>query len=104
MFLYGQVRDELSQRSIAFAMLNIPLVSQVRTTEVFEVKAIFAYWFACALAWFLCSSSRIWENKSWRYGLSGIIGTHRIDWSDEIVLVTGGDFPASSTFGLRRPY
>ncbi|CAD6588539.1 MAG: hypothetical protein CYPHOPRED_004428, partial [Cyphobasidiales sp. Tagirdzhanova-0007] len=48
------------------------------------------YLWMCCLVWLLPWSSRVWENKSWRYGWRGLAGLNRLDWSTQIVLVTGG--------------
>ena len=43
--------------------------------------------FALAL---LPYSSTVWRNKSWRFGMTGLVGRTYLDWSKQIVLVTGG--------------
>lgn len=59
-----------------------------------------AYFGLCWLWWFLQWSSRTWENATWQYGWRGLCGLHRVDWSNEIVLVTGGITLLKVTFVL----
>lgn len=45
--------------------------------------AVWAFWFG---TWF----SKVYNGKLWRKGFAGLTSLHRIDWSNQIVLVTGG--------------
>merc|ERR1712093_7325 len=65
---------------------------QKHTLEItfFDARFALAYFATCWFLWFVPFSSRVWRNHSWKWGLQGIAGMHRIDWSDQIVLVTGG--------------
>lgn len=50
------------------------------------------------LFWFLTWSSKVYNGKLWRKGFAGITGLHKIDWSGQIVLVTGGERSSCSAF------
>jgi hypothetical protein len=48
------------------------------------------YFIACTLFWIVRWSDSVWRNQSWKDGLRGLFGQRRVDWGEEIVLVTGG--------------
>jgi len=47
-------------------------------------------WTFSVMVWLVPYAGNIWTNALWKRGFKGFFGWHRLDWSQQIVLVTGG--------------
>lgn len=68
----------------------VTLMGQGYRPHSVPFKVGVAYFVATALLWLASFSSNAWRNRLWRRGVRGLLGGHRVDWHEQIVVVTGG--------------
>lgn len=83
-----QEAPAIKQSITANACILVSL--QKDTSQSNELRSTVIYFGVCWSIWFLQWSSRVWSSRSWEYGLSGLLGINRIQWSSQIAVVTGG--------------
>ena len=70
--------------------LPVTLMGQGYRPHTLPFKLAVAYFAGTFLLWLASYSSVAWRNRLWQRGVKGMLGGHRVDWSEQIVVVTGG--------------
>jgi hypothetical protein len=54
-------------------------------------RAALAYFLVTFALWIVPWTSNVWTNRSWKGGITGVLAGRRVDWSEQVVLITGGE-------------